>query len=123
MGKDKIEVKVSQKSLKLVPDLLIDQSNQSNNRDNQLEVLVTNQSNHFTSFQTELNVVGFEVSSDLEWYRVEPKLCSKKPPGDTTKFQIVIIKPPIPTYNTKIELILKVYSVETPDLFTEKKLT
>ena len=63
-------------------------------------VTVTNQSDEFASFQLKLEVKDsdprYKITSD--WYKMSPVVSSKNPPGDSTKFEVEIIK--IPTGGT-----------------------
>lgn len=85
----------------------------------EFEVTVTNLSNKFASFEIELET-QFDAShsninehnSTVKWYSVEPEICSKLQPGDKTCFRVVIVKAPIPAYDTTIDLAIKVFSVE-----------
>jgi WD40 repeat protein len=113
---------ISKKQLRLIPDLSLNQFSQAGDRENEFDVIVTNNSQRFTSFQVELKAVNVASKPEPEWYKVDPELCAKKPPGDSTRFRIAIIKAPILSYGTLIELQLKVFSVEFADLYAEEKL-
>lgn len=76
------------------------------------DLKVVNASEQFASFQVELIANGTDPDSRTKWYSVEPKVCAKKPPGDTTQFHIVITKAPIPTYDVTIPILVRVFSVE-----------
>ena len=49
-----------------------------------LAVTVTNLSQVFASFQVALHVEGQDPNDTGEWYKVEPNVGAKKPPGDRT---------------------------------------
>jgi hypothetical protein len=102
--------------------------------DREFQVTVTNLSNKFASFEIELET-KFDVSyssngthnnadsySNIKWYIVEPEICAKLQPGDNTCFRIVVNKAPIPAYDTTIELLLKVFSVEYEHLFSSSTI-
>lgn len=112
-----IQVKVSKKELTLTPDLPNDSSDR-----NKLTVEIKNVSREFASFHLELTTGGIDPSSNVEWYKVEPEVSAKKPPGDVTEFEIHIIKAPIPAYDTTIDLTLKAFSIEVPSLFATENL-
>lgn len=121
--RNEIKAVVSKKRLKLIPDIAIDGFDRSDDKDNQFKVLVTNESDRFASFQVELEAIGIEGKVEAEWYQVDPELCAKKPPGDETEFDVVIIQPPFPVYQTTIDLKVKVFSVEYADLYTEQRIS
>lgn len=77
-------------------------------------VTVTNLSDKSSSFEVELEAQG---TDDVEWYSIEPEICSKLQPGDRTNFRVVITKAPIPAYDATIELTIKIFSVEYEHLF------
>ena len=113
---------VSKKQLRLIPDLSLNSFSQAGDRENEFDVFVTNNSRRFTSFQIELKAINVASTPEPEWYKVDPELCAKKPPGDSTQFRVAIVKAPILSYGTFIDLKLKVYSVEFSDLYTEERL-
>jgi len=108
-----VRLEVSKQKLILIPD-----SNNSKVEEIcDFDVAVINLSDKFASFEIELSAKGTDVDSDVRWYSVDPEIGSKIQPGDRTKFHVAIIKPPLPTYNTTIELTLKVFSVEFEQIF------
>jgi WD40 repeat protein len=118
-----IQVIVSQKNLEFTPDGnsgYVDGLNIK--EDNELDVIVINESDKFASFQIELATPGLDDGNQIKWYRVQPEICAKKPPGSQTQFHLEITKVPIPAYDTTIDLILKVFSVEHEKLYTSQKL-
>ena len=78
-------------------------------------VTVTYLSHVFASFQVALHVEGQTSNDTGEWYRVEPNMGAKKPPGDRTMFYISLTKAPIPAYGTPIPVKLTVFSAELSD--------
>lgn len=119
---DHIKVEVTRRELKFAPIDDEEQEIDRANSEDEFDVYVTNNSNQLASFQLELLAAGVKPSSGLKWYRIEPQSGTKKPPGQTTKFSVKIIKAPIPAYNTTIDLTLKVFSVEFEELFNEQRL-
>ena len=113
---------ISKKKLEFTPDPSFDSYNSSVNSENKFDVEVINNSGKFASFQLELSTPGVDENSQVKWYDIEPEVCAKKPPGSRTKFQVVITKAPIPAYDSTIDLILKVFSVEDANLYTTQKL-
>lgn len=82
------------------------------NQSPDVAVTVTNLSQVFASFQVALHVEGQQPNDTGEWYRVEPNIGAKKPPGDRTTFYINLTKAPIPAYGTTIPATLTVFSAE-----------
>lgn len=117
-----VKAVVSQKILELTPDNSSYSCDFNVKDENEFDVIVTNDSNKFASFQVELSAMGLDENSQIKWYRVEPEACAKKPPGSETTFHIVITKAPIPAYDVTIDLILKVFSVEYENLYASQKL-
>lgn len=97
----------------LVPDASANFAADPHQSDCEFELKVVNASDHFASFQVELSIQGMNSNGGTKWYSVEPHICAKKPPGDTTQFRIVITKAPIPSYDTTIPILVKVFSVES----------
>lgn len=84
-----------------------------------------NQSNGNYSYKNHFNGNGNKYSSttasrNSKWYSVQPEVCAKIPPGCTAKFHVAIIDSPIPVYDTTIELLLKVFSVDNPTSNSQK---
>lgn len=119
---NRVRAIVSKKKLTLIPDVLVDQAHNLESKNNEFNIIVTNESDKFASFQVELIAPGLDSEADVEWYTVEPEVCAKKPPGAETEFHVVIKKPPIPAYETTIELTLRIFSVEFANLFTSQTL-
>ncbi|KYC42231.1 hypothetical protein WA1_19825 [Scytonema hofmannii PCC 7110] len=111
----------SKKTLEFTPDSF-DYLDVNTNGENEFDVSVINGSDKFASFQLELTTPGLDDSTQMKWYNTEPKICAKKPPGSETKFHVKIIRAPIPAYETTIDLILKVFSVEYANIYTSQKL-
>ena len=118
-----IKAVVSKKKLTLIPDISPDSLEVAAAKDNEFEVIVINETNKFASFQLELLTSGSDPNSTVKWYKVEPEVCAKKPPGSRTNFHVVITKAPIPIYDTTIELTLRVFSVEFSNLFVAQTLS
>ncbi|KAM3112956.1 hypothetical protein [Phormidesmis sp. 146-33] len=55
--------------------------------------------------------------------QIEPEICAKKPPGASTTFQVRVVRSPLPVYDTTIDLLLRVFSIEQRSLTTTQKLT
>ena len=119
---NQIKVVISKKRLRLIPDIA-ESPSQNQNRENEFEVIVTNNSDRFASFQLEIEAIGVESNLNEKWYKADPALCAKKPPGDETTFNVVITKPPLPAYQTTIELKLRIFSIEFADLYAEERLS
>lgn len=117
---NRVKAEVTRRNLTLTPRL---DGAITNADENAFAVTVTNESQHFSSFQLELSTPGVAADAVNEWYRVEPQVCTKKPPGASTTFEVVILRPPIPAYETTIELLLRVFSIEHRSLFTMQKLS
>ncbi len=116
-----VKALTNKKTLEFTPDYFNDSDGNANG-ENEFDVTVINGSDKFASFQLELTTPGLDDSTQLKWYNVEPEICAKKPPGSETKFHVVITKAPIPAYESTIDLILKVFSVEYANLYTSQKL-
>jgi WD40 repeat protein len=76
------------------------------------EVTVINESNQFAAFQLEVLAPGYATDPGRNWYRTEPKISSKKPPGDRTLFSVTLIDAPVPGFIGRLELIVRVFSLE-----------
>jgi WD40 repeat protein len=121
-----VKAEVTRRNLTLTPKLdgsATDSSATTNADENAFAVTVTNESQSFASFQLELSTPGVTADAVNEWYRVEPQICTKKPPGASTTFEVVILRSPIPVYETTIDLLLRVFSIEHRNLFTTQKLS
>ncbi|MEB3358595.1 MAG: hypothetical protein VKK04_17850 [Synechococcales bacterium] len=103
------------RELRFIPDSEV-------NPDSELDIWVTNHSDRFTSFKLELLPIDQNLRSDIQWYTVEPQVSTKKPPGETTAFRLKVIKEPIPAYDSTLDLILRIFSIEDEHLFVEEKL-
>lgn len=113
---------ITKQRLRLVPDSSRSHTAENIQAEREFEIRVSNTSKIFASFQVELSINGADPNSKIQWYSVEPKVCSKKPPGDETKFNVVITKAPIPIYDTVIPLTLNVFSVDSEILFESQVL-
>lgn len=117
---DRIRVETKPTNLTMVPNA--DGSEVADPSHSTFEVIVTNDSREFASFQVELSTPGIESDAVVEWYRVEPEVCTKKPPGASTLFRVAVVRPPLPIFDETIDLFLHVFSVEFPRLRTTQKL-
>ena len=85
-----------------------------------LEVTVTNNSDRRASFLVEISAAGVPNDSNHLWYRLSPAVSAKKPPGDSTKFDIEIIDAPVPGFTGTMDITVRIFSLELPD--EERKL-
>ena len=116
-SKKEIVVKLSKPEIVIFPNSLSEV--------NEFIVTVVNESQEFISFQLELFAPGLEdkkEKSDINWYTVEPEICTKNPPGSETEFHVSITKPPIPAYNQTVELEVKVFCIEDDKLFNSENI-
>ena len=124
---DLIQAKVTRTRLTFIPQSDTDDEGynefESPDSDSEFDVMVTNNSDQFASFQLELSAAGVNPSSGLKWYRVEPRISTKKPPGQTTAFHVKVTKAPVPAYDTTIDLTVKAFSIESAKLVTEETLS
>ncbi|MEL6381642.1 MAG: WD40 repeat domain-containing protein [Cyanobacteria bacterium J06626_18] len=81
-----------------------------------LTVTVTNTTPHFISFHLELEAATHDTHRNVTWYRVEPNVGAKKPPGDRTHFHVSLLRAPVPIYDTTIPLQVKILSAELASL-------
>jgi len=117
---DRVKVVIDKINLSLVPNP--DGSEIIDSTNSEFTVIVTNDSREFASFQLELSTPGIDPDAIVDWYRVEPEACTKKPPGASTPFRVVIVRPPLPIFDETIDLYLHVFSVEFPSLRNTQKL-
>ena len=117
---NRVKVEVDKQTLNLVPNA--DGSPVSETTNSTFEVIVINHSREFASFQLELSTPGIESDAVVDWYRVEPEVCTKKPPGASTAFRVAVVKAPLPIYDETIDLFLHAISVEFPHLRTTQRL-
>jgi WD40 repeat protein len=115
-----VKSEISKKELKLTPDSSSSFFAENNQDEREFDITVTNSSDRFASFQIELWAKGTEHLPEVQWYKVDPMICAKKPPGDRTTFHVIITKAPVPAYNTIVELTVKVLSVESERLSTSE---
>ncbi|XWK89387.1 MAG: hypothetical protein U7127_04800 [Phormidium sp.] len=118
-----VKVTVSKRLIKLIPDLAIDSTTEIGDAENEFDVTVINGSNKFASFSLELLAIGADSNTNVKWYSLNPAASAKKPPGAQTEFHVIINKPPIQVYDATIDLTLRVFSVEHPDLFNSQKIS
>jgi WD40 repeat protein len=78
-------------------------------------VTVINESFKLAAFQLELVAPGYAIDSTRTWYVTEPKVSTKKPPGDQTEFKVSITDTPTPGYVGRLELMVRIFSVDFRD--------
>jgi WD40 repeat protein len=78
-------------------------------------VTVINESFKLAAFQLELIAPGYAIDSTRTWYVTEPKVSTKKPPGDQTEFTVSITDTPTPGYVGRLELMVRIFSVDFRD--------
>jgi WD40 repeat protein len=76
------------------------------------EVSVVNESNQFASFELQIIASGSSSNLNANWYNISPAVSSKKPPGDITNFQVQITDTPIPGFVGKMNIIVRIFSLE-----------
>ncbi|MBH8560897.1 hypothetical protein I8748_01660 [Nostoc sp. CENA67] len=79
------------------------------------EVTVINESNQFASFQLEIIAAGGSSSLGSNWYNIFPAVSAKNPPGDITKFYVTITDTPVAGFIGKMNLIVRIFSLELRD--------
>ncbi|AFZ24186.1 WD40 repeat-containing protein [Cylindrospermum stagnale PCC 7417] len=79
------------------------------------EVAVVNESNQFASFQLDIIAAGSSENLGANWYNISPAVSAKIPPGDSTKFSITIIDTPVAGFVGKMNLIVRILSLELRD--------
>ena len=79
------------------------------------EVSVTNDSDRFATFQVEVTAAGTDPNQKPDWYTISPEVSTKKPPGDSTNFHILILDTPVPGFVGVMNLTIRVFSLELPD--------
>ncbi|MEG4534870.1 hypothetical protein [Microcoleus sp. D2_18a_D3] len=119
---DSVKAVVSKREIKLIPDIANESADRTANNENQFDITVVNESSKFASFYIELSAIGADAESNVKWYSLEPNVSTKKPPGARTTFHVIVTKPPIPVYDATIELTLKVFSVEYPNIYNSQKI-
>ncbi|MBE9208006.1 hypothetical protein IQ244_16035 [Nostoc sp. LEGE 06077] len=76
------------------------------------DVTVVNESNQFASFEIEIIAAGSGESLGSNWYKITPSVSAKNPPGDSTKFNVTIINTPVAGFIGKMNLIVRIFSLE-----------
>ncbi|WP_414579170.1 hypothetical protein [Anabaena sp. CCY 9402-a] len=76
------------------------------------EVTVVNDSDQFASFQLEIIAAGGSSNLSANWYNITPAVSAKNPPGDSVTFCVTITDTPIPGFIGKMNLIVRIFSVE-----------
>lgn len=79
------------------------------------EVDAINYSDQFASFQLEVIAAGAESNANPSWYILSPEICTKKPPGDSTRFQVQIVDTPVAGFVGQMNLTVRVFSIELQD--------
>ena len=127
---DLVKLTVSKQQVRLVPgsSTQFEAANAIDERE--FEVTVVNTSDRFASFQiqltssqAQLQPEGIDTDENDQWYTVEPEICAKKPPGDRTTFRVVIVKSPLPVYDSKLQLQIRVLSAEFSSLNAVASIT
>ena len=120
-----VKLQVSKKLLRFTPsdngdfsrdETLGDNDLAVGNREDEFDVTVVNTTNRFASFQVELAAEKINPTQTGRWYKVEPEVGAKQPPGDRTTFHVTILKAPIPAYDTQLNLTVKAFSVEVDNI-------
>ncbi|HAG82726.1 MAG TPA: hypothetical protein DCL61_16570 [Cyanobacteria bacterium UBA12227] len=105
MAENLIETTVNPKQLKFKPG----------GAPGSFEVTVVNESDRFATFQLEVTAAGTDGNQRSDWYSISPEVSTKKPPGDFTKFHILILDTPVPGFVGMMNLTVRVFSLELPD--------
>ncbi|AFY44273.1 hypothetical protein [Nostoc sp. PCC 7107] len=79
------------------------------------DVTVVNESNQFASLQIEIIAAGGGESLGSNWYKITPSVSAKNPPGDSTKFEVTITNTPVAGFIGKMNLIVRIFSLELGD--------
>mgnify|MGYP006277353071 FL=1 len=106
----------------LVPDE--DSAAKSERSESKFKVKVTNNSQRFASFQVELSLDAnnWSLPAQQKWYRIEPEVCAKKPPGAVTDFTITVEEAPTSDYGKVIPIYVRVFAIEYKDLQAIQRL-
>ena len=102
MLKEKIATKISANQLTLQPE------------GTSFDVTVVNNSDDFATFQVELLADIAKNTNRDDWYKISPDVCTKKPPGDSTRFSINIHDVPRRGFVGLMTLTVRVFSLELP---------
>ncbi|WP_339383261.1 hypothetical protein [Oculatella sp. LEGE 06141] len=78
------------------------------------EVVVRNDSDQQAQFQLELSAAGASSYPGADWYRLSPEVSVAKPPGDETRFQVLIVDSPLPHFAGAVNLTVRVLSPQLP---------
>ena len=113
-----VKLELSKKQISFQPDNFKDFSRREDTlpEEGDFQVTVVNSSDRFSSFQVELEVGDQGSPQGSQWYRVEPEICSKKPPGDRTVFTVTLLKSPVRSYDITLPITVRVLSVEVVQL-------
>ncbi|WAL60083.1 WD40 repeat domain-containing protein [Thermocoleostomius sinensis] len=115
-----ISVAQSKQAIKVIPGAILGTENELQitvvYHDNQLA------NNELKSFKVKIYAPEFDIDKDKKWYVVEPRVSTKKPPGQETNFTIKVIDAPIPAYGKTINLVAEISSIEDKALKAERSL-
>lgn len=118
-----VKLELSKKQISFQPDQFKDFSRTTSQPEKgDLQVTVVNLSDRFSSFQLELEVGEQKHQGTERWYRVEPDICAKKPPGDRTVFTVTLLRAPVRSYDITIPITVRVLSIEVARLTAEDTL-
>ena len=76
------------------------------------QAVVVNTSDRFATFHLEVQAAGGEMIDSRQWYRLNPVVGAKVPPGDRSEFEIEIVGPPFLHFAGEIDLLVKISAVE-----------
>jgi WD40 repeat protein len=132
----RIHIEVDKQILHIQPN--VDGTALESNHEGELSLTFTNKSQRFANFKVELlpvtsasmlmGATNDQSNGQLEnrtvssWYRIEPESCTKMPPGSSNTFKIVIVKAPIPIYETNLELMARVSAIEDVQLWNMQRV-
>ncbi len=119
---EQVKLTVSKQQVRLVPGSSTQFEAINAEDEREFEVTVVNTSDRFASFQIQLETEGLDPDESEQWYTVEPEICAKKPPGDRTTFRILVTKAPIPAYDSKLQVQIRVLSAEFSSLTTSETI-
>ena len=118
-----VKLELSKKQVLFQPDQFKDFSRMASHPEHgDLQVTVVNLSDRFSSFQIELEVGEQRQGHGERWYRVEPDICAKQPPGDHTIFIITLLRAPVRSYDITLPITVRVISIEVAQLTAEDTL-
>jgi WD40 repeat protein len=119
-----IKLNLSHREVEFTPDDFRDFSRTENfPAEGDFQVTITNTSQQFASFHVELATERVDPGFTGQWYRVEPNVSAKKPPGARSTFNITLLKAPVPRCDLFIPITVQAFSVEIEDLLAEASLS